>query len=303
MVPKYSLLKSKEVLSILDGDKDFGEYNGVKVSLPYLSGPMLCDLSTAFGLPVEYGWSGGSLSRWVYLDNLLAYCIERDKVQQLLAYLFAKDKFAEKMRGLTPSKIDNTYQHIIKTVVEQINGQLYFGGHELVIVNKTFIVKPIDAKVTIEAPKIKIIDRDYIKTLAERAKDDIDNSNYDSAVTKCRTLVEEVFCYVIELKGQTPSESGDITSLYKQVKGLYNMHQSKEADKRINVLLSGLEKILTAIAEMRNKDSDAHGVGSKRLNIEEHHARLLLNSAIAMSDFILAVAERNQKEVSKDSAG
>lgn len=148
--------------------------------------------------------------------------------------------------------------------------------------------------IIIEAPQIKTIDQNYIKSIAERAQEDINNSNFDSAITKCRTLVEETFCYVIELKEEKPSESGDISDLYKQVKGLYNMHQSKEADGRINMLLSGFEKILTAIAQMRNKNSDSHGVGSKRFNIEAHHARLFLNSAIAMSDFVLAVAEKSK---------
>lgn len=148
--------------------------------------------------------------------------------------------------------------------------------------------------IVIVAPKIKVIDRNYIKSLTERAQDDINNTNFDSAITKCRTLVEETFCYVIELKGEKPSESGDLSDLYKQVKGLFNMHQSKDADVRINMLLSGFEKILTAIAQMRNKNSDSHGVGVKRINLEEHHARLFLNSAIAMSDFVLAVAEKNK---------
>ena len=148
--------------------------------------------------------------------------------------------------------------------------------------------------IIIEAPKIKTIDQNYIKSIAERAQEDINNSNFDSTITKCRTLVEEIFCYVIELKEEKPSESGDISDLYKQVKGLYNMHQSKEADVRINMLLSGFEKILTAIAQMRNKNSDSHGIGSKRFNIEEHHARLFLNAAIAMSDFVLAVAEKSK---------
>ncbi len=71
------------------------------------------------------------------------------------------------------------------------------------------------------------------------------------------------------------------------------MHQARDIDVRINMLLSGLEKILTAIVQMRNKDSDSHGVGSRRINIEEHHSRLFVNSAIAISDFILSVAERN----------
>lgn len=80
---------------------------------------------------------------------------------------------------------------------------------------------------------------------------------------------------IIEKKNEVPSEIGDVGKLYSQVKTLYNMHQNKDLDKRINGLLSGLEKILSAIAEMRNKGSDSHGVGTKRINISEHHARLL----------------------------
>ena len=56
---------------------------------------------------------------------------------------------------------------------------------------------------------------------------------------------------MIENKGEEPSDKGDIGKLYNQVKSLYNMHQSRDVDKRINSLLSGLEKILTAIKEMR----------------------------------------------------
>jgi hypothetical protein len=67
------------------------------------------------------------------------------------------------------------------------------------------------------------------------------------------------------------------------------MHQQKEQDIRINSLLSGLEKVLTAISDMRNKRSDAHGVGAKRISIDEHHARLFVNSAMTIADFVLSV--------------
>ena len=100
-----------------------------------------------------------------------------------------------------------------------------------------------------------------------------------------------MFCYVIEKKGEVPSESGEIGKLYSQVKSLYSMHQDKDMDKRINGLLSGLEKIVNAVAEMRNKGSDSHGVGSKRIRINAHHARLFVNSAVTMADFILSVSE------------
>ena len=140
-------------------------------------------------------------------------------------------------------------------------------------------------------PAIKEVTYDYIREISERAQKDIENGDLDSALTKSRTLLEEVFCHVIEKRGGEAGKSGEIRSLYNQVKGLYHMHQDAETDRRINGLLSGLEKILTAIAEMRNGSSDAHGVGSRRINIKAHHARLFVNSAQTMADFILAVSE------------
>ncbi|MDT3699176.1 MAG: abortive infection family protein [Thermincola sp.] len=122
---------------------------------------------------------------------------------------------------------------------------------------------------------------------------DVISKNYDSAITKARTLLEEVFCYVIEKKNEVPSAYGDIGKLYKQVKVLYNMHTDKDIDRRINSLLSGLEKIVSSIAEMRNANSDAHGVGNRRINIAEHHARLLVNSAMTMAEFIVSVGNNN----------
>ena len=178
----------------------------------------------------------------------------------------------------------------------KINGLLYFGGHELVILNSEFYIKKIGVKVEVQAPKIKTIDREYIKSISSRAMQDVDQSNYDSAITKARTLLEETFCYVVEKKGDTPSSSGNMSDLYKQVKGHYNMHADANTDRRINTLLSGLEKIVSAISEMRNKDSDAHGVGASRISIDEHHARLFVNAAVSMADFILSVEKKaNQK--------
>lgn len=55
-------------------------------------------------------------------------------------------------------------------------------------------------------------------------------------ITKSRTLLEEVFCHAIEVKGETPNSSGEINTLYKQVKDLYSMHTGKDVDTRINTL-------------------------------------------------------------------
>ena len=68
------------------------------------------------------------------------------------------------------------------------------------------------------------------------------------------------------------------------------MHANKDMDKRINKLLSGLENIVQSIAEMRNNGSDSHGLGSKRVNISDYHARLAVNSSTIMAEFILSVS-------------
>lgn len=290
----YELLRSKAILAILDGDTRFGEIDDVEISMPYLSGPILVDISQRFGLSATYGWNGGAQSRWSYLDDLIVYCIANNRASDLLAFLFSKQQFEEKLKGKTPEKIDDIYDRIINTVIEQINGALYFGGNKLVINSKNFLIVPVGVTVEITAPAVKNIDRDYIKDISDRAMQDVVSKNYDSAITKSRTLLEEVFCYVIERKNEAPSSSGDIGKLYKQVKDLYNMHADKDVDRRINTLLSGLEKIVSSIAEMRNANSDAHGVGNRRLNIAEHHARLLVNSAMTMAEFVLSIGNNTK---------
>lgn len=262
--------------------------------MPYLSGPDLCRLSTLFGVSVTYSWDGAILSRWQYLDNLMIHCIEENRCSDLLAYLFDKKQFSKMLSGHEADDINAAYDHITKSIIQEINGVLFFGGNELAIVGKQFIVKPIGSTVRVEVPKIKTIDREYIKSISARALDDIEQKNYDSAITKSRTLLEETFCYVIELKSETPSDSGDMAKLYKQVRTLYNMHTDANTDRRINTLLSGLNSIVSAIAEMRNKDSDAHGVGANRISIDEHHARLFVNSAMTMADFIISVQQKQK---------
>lgn len=291
----YKLLKTKQIIEILDGDTKFREYTfqddgrEIKLSMPYLNGPDLCGICTQFGLPRQYTWGGVNQSRWKYLDDLMGHCLKNNRFPDLLAFLFSKNQFTKMLSGHSADEIEKAYVTIVGEVVQQINGILYFGGNELVVVGNQFLMRKVGCKVEVQAPQIKIIDREYIKSIAGRAMEDIEQGNYDSAITKSRTLLEETFCYVIEKKGEVPTSSGQMSDLYKQVKNLYNMHANSETDRRINTLYSGLEKIISAISEMRNKDSDAHGVGAKRIAIEDYHARLFVNSAVTMADFILAV--------------
>ena len=290
---KWELLRSREIISILIGDYEIEKKDDFRIAMPYMSGPDLCEFSTNFGLAQTYYWGGKpNQSRWKYLDNILEYAIKENKINKLLECMFSKNHFIHILSKFkNVDDIEYTYKYIVEKVIECINSKLYFGGNRLIKEGKNFSIVPINSEVIIETPNLKVIDSDYVKSISERAIKDVKEGNFDSAITKARTILEETFCYVIEMKSEEPSDSGDIGKLYKQVKDLYNMHTDANMDKRINKLLSGLENIVHAMAEMRNNGSDSHGLGNKRINIDSHHAILAVNSATVMSEFILSVAQ------------
>lgn len=294
----YKYLNRKGLINILIGariDKSV-EVEGItiEVTMPYLTGPQICNLSGKLGNPIQYPQDGGGLSRWQYFANLLNFCIQNEKEELLLEELFKLENFKYVLRDCDTKHIKLAYEKIVACILEHINKELYFCKHQLRKIGNRVYVCALDAPLTIESQKIKNIDHNYIKELVNRTADDINMGKYDSVLKTSRTLLEEVFCFVLEKKGVTPSTSGKITDLYGQVKQEYGMKQNQNFDKRENNLLSGFEKILTSISEMRNEQSDAHGVGSKRIQIAEHHAQLFVNAAIVMADFILSVSEKEQ---------
>lgn len=303
---KYKLLKNKNIAEILDGDETFGDFkspniqsnfglSNLQIGLPRLSGPDICNIAKIFGSTVEYE---GSYSRWQYMFGLIDYGIQSGKIANILAYLFDKSNFIRNVTELDKDEFERYHNKSVESAVSRINAILHFGGNKMIIDGKRVLIVPINATTpNISIKNLKTIDRDYIKSLSDRAIDNVDSEHYDSALTQARTILEETFDYVLEKRNVKPSSKGDINKLYKQVKDEYKMHENKNADKRINRLLSGLENIVSAVSEMRNKNSDSHGVGERRLTIDKHHARLAVNSATTMADFILSVEKKANGEI------
>lgn len=159
---------------------------------------------------------------------------------------------------------------------------------------RTILNKYKTATNSVITPALKKINSDYIRDMTLRAQENISLGYFDSALTQARTLLEDVFIYVLEKENIENKKNGDINDLYKQVKDLYHMHNDPNMDKRINGLLSGLNCIVSSIGEMRNKAGDAHGHGSQRKSIRDYHARLYVNSAMTLADFVLAVSENKK---------
>lgn len=90
--------------------------------------------------------------------------------------------------------------HITSEIIQKINGILYFGGNELAVIGSQFVVKPIGSKVAVQVPQIKSIDREYIKSISNRAMQDVEQQNCDSAITKSRTLLGKHFVMLLRRK-------------------------------------------------------------------------------------------------------
>lgn len=306
MNSKWEVLLNRKCIDILIGDvevnvKDVSTYDFnafLDFPMPYLSGCEIVDISKTFGLNANY--ASPQQSRWQYMNDLVKHCIETDKIQQLLKGLFDMANFEDMLKNFDSiQQIKDTYNILIDQIATEISKVFVFSGYKFSIPTiGIFSLSKDDELPEIEIPIIKLVDFEYITDMINRAKRDVNNKDFDSALTKSRTLLEEVFCYIIEANGESPSEKGKIAVLYNQVKKLYNMHQVNEADERINTLLSGLEKILSSIGNMRTKAGDSHGVGSKRIEIEEHHARLYVNSAMTFAEFVLSV-HLNKKDKDK----
>ena len=286
------ILINRNIINILIGDEKVCE----EYRLPYLSGPDLCALSTEFGLQKSYSWNGGGVSRWVYMQDLMTYLEKQGRLFELFSRLFDRQYFKELSKLTSPELVTSTYNSIVDCAIKRINANLILAKKELRVHKGQFTLTDAGTEPVFIAPKVKVVDRQQIRELPERIKDDLEHKDYDSVITKSRTLLEEVLIFIIErLTKERYKSNGDLVKIYQETTDLLNMRQKGDWDKRVNELLGGMHKIVSAIASMRNLNSDAHGAGAGRINIREREALLAANSSMMLAEYWLAVYETKAK--------
>lgn len=294
MKSKWELLCTEKIIRILIGDNADCASEDYRLGMPYLKGQEICALATRFGFPIVYKEDElGCKSRYEMFKAFLLNSIKRDMVQNVLAYMFSMTQFDYLTELGDRKHIQEAYDKATSWAIDNINANLFLGKHELKYINGKFYISEFQNDIQIEIPVFNIIDMEYIHSLKTRCGEDLANGNYDSVITKSRTLMEEVFLYIIEKAGIDIKMNGDLTQYYGKIKEELNLKQSQDVDNRINSLFSGLERIVRAVAELRNKTSDSHGAGQKRYAIREHEARLVMNSSITICEYILSIYKNN----------
>lgn len=295
-------LASKEIVDLFLGDKrvnsesdDKFESNGY--TMPYMTHSDINALAPIFGITnIEIVSDYNRLNKMAWL---IEQCYKLNKENKLLKYFLDVTRYIPNKREetsiYTNEELKKETLKEVEAYFNHINNILNFSDKKLIYLNKKYKIIDLieDSQVTHDIDKH--INFDYVRNFPFRLKDNLEDENYDTVITQSRTLLEEVHIHILEYSNKDyNSAKGNLQKLNSMVKTELKMKNNRDYDKRINELLSGLNKINDAIGKMRNENSDSHGVGSKRININRREAKLVMNSAITICDYILEIFEDNK---------
>lgn len=283
------LLLEDNIIGILIGDKPVNKSVIDGITMPNLSCRKICDIAKKIGMNISYNeGTYKGYSRKQYMRDVISFCIKENKISDLFNEITKKSNFKYLTENTFLYRGDSNmrYHELIGNFYMSINEILNFDDAYLVHDNDVWYVKKFDEDIKLELPKEEI-DIDFIKREYDKALQDLENNNYQHAITLCRTLLEDVFVKMLNNKNVDFKQDGGIKNYYKLVKENYNLKTNSDIDKSINELFSGLENIVNAITELRNKASDSHAFQNKKYNLKEYHIKLMINSSISISEFLI----------------
>jgi hypothetical protein len=146
----------------------------------------------------------------------------------------------------------------------------------------------------VHAPSLVQITEESIQEHVEKAHQKISNGDSAGAIANAYTLVEEFLKQLLR-KTSTPfnESEGDIRALYKLVAAPLNLAPKGESlESHLKTILEGLQRQIGGLFEVANKASDRH---ARRYNPAPHHAKLAVNVAFTLCEFLLESYDYQQK--------
>lgn len=296
-------LASKEIVDLFLGDKEIKIHDNDKLvtyKMEYLTHSEIDALAPTFG--VNNIDTVSTYNRTDKMSWLIKQCYDLNKEDKLLEYFLDKRRYISKNREdfhvYEPYELEENINKEVDAYLSYINSILYYCDKKLISINKKYKVIELIEDVQILHDIDSHISLEYVRNFPFRLKDNLDSGNYDTVITQSRTLIEEVYIHILENSDEDyKSSNGNLKKLNSMVKIYLNMKTDREYDKRINQLLSGLNNINDAISDMRNENSDSHGVGSGRIKVNKREARLIMNAAITLCDYVLDVFEDKKAKI------
>lgn len=154
---------------------------------------------------------------------------------------------------------------------------------------------------TLAAPALVNLSEASITEHVAKARRKIDAGDSAGAITNAYTLVEEFLKQLLRKTGTAFNESeGDIRALYKAVAAPLHLDLKGESlENYLKAILEGLQRQIGGLYEIANKTSDRH---ARRYNPAPRHARLAVNAAFTLCEFLLESFEYQHKKEQRQAS-
>lgn len=244
---------------------------------PYQSGPDLVQFFNELGFNHRYSFGGGFPSRWKYCEDNLRSLNGSTQLGEAVALALNPHRFLE--CGMS-----------LDSAISFINQYLNLDGYEVRKDAKSkcrvydlggSLVECLPDRGTVEPGSYEFMQEQIDKCTSKMIVED-----YDGAITNARSLVEATLISLEKkLIHEPPHYNGDLLRLYKRVrKELHIDPQDKDASDVLLPIINGFTSVISGLAAVRNKMSDAH---ARTYRPRKHHAQLAVNASKTIVDFLL----------------
>lgn len=245
---------------------------GDQGSAPYLSGPRLVDFYNCCGFDDMYG--EGFPSRWVYSTQKIEESNGKDRLKTIL------EEFVDPRRY-------GGDEDTIEAIVDSINQLIKYDGYALIKKGFNYRIALLQGS-DIDPEAVLKIGHEYVSEQIKKCQEKIALDDFSGAITNARTLCEAVLIHIIEtVENVEVRNDGKITNLWSRAKKSLKIDLDKaELPEFVFQILTGLDSIITGLAGLSNNAGDRH---ANKFNTKKHHARVAVNSAMTLCDFLIDI--------------
>ena len=249
---------------------------------PSRSGPQLIEFFRDFGERDLYGQ--GFPGRGAYVREKLRQFNGTETMKQIMAAAF--DFFVED--GFNPEEQAEAFNRLLvrdgyRLVLEYRVG--WMEGDRHVEAGPYFEIQSVLPAVIVPEGLVAI-GHNAVNEQISKASRRITAGDFAGAIASSYTLIEHLLKLILREAGAAFSDNeGDIRPLYKLVRDPLNLNPAGEGIAGpLKPILDGFQKLVSGLYEMSNKASDRH---ARRYNPAAHHAKLAVNAAFALCEFLV----------------
>ena len=262
-------------------DKLTGVITGDGGPYPYRSGPNIISFFNALGWNDTYGSGFGSRNQHT-----------REKLDALNGKPRMRDAILAAFEMWGEPDVD------CEAAARDFNTLLHRDGYHLAKVFRPgwiesgrevdgvpfFDLVPISSG-TIKPTSLEAVSHATLGEHIEKCRSKISSGDSAGAITNAYTLIEAVLKDLLRHTGTTfKADEGDVRALYGLLKGPLNLDPKEEClEVHLKTVLDGFQKLVGGLYATANKASDRH---DRRYQPAPHHAKLVVNSAFALGDFL-----------------